>query len=796
MKDGYMLFGYDRKRTSTLTLDEQPGAHTGATRQYIPGYSDANIIYRAPTTGSDSNDGLTELTPKQTKSACDTAAGSTNKIRIIEACTLNESVSKPTEMKRGVSGSISSSLTAPITSLTAAATPGWTSGTPYKVTWWPRLSKWFAVGNTEIVSSSDGDTWTLEETLSGTVGQGIFYSQAHDRLYVFGTLGKVLYSDDGNTYSTIQFDSQTFGAMAYSDDLGIYVLGGAQNIYWSEDGFEWEAVPVNWSTGAYKAIYVFGKFYVFNGDGEYAYSANGKTWTLSNAINGGYGIPAAAYMEGQALLVVADLDGAIYTSPDGTTWTNRRSGSGSPAYDMLYIKETGYCVLCGPGRTLSYSANGTTWTTTGALTAYGASDDIFGLSYSVLRGRLMTVGGSGSTRVNAFGPLYGTTISADVAGFSLQAVQYSGTLTAYSCTLRQPGTTATLTLDGCRVHYDSHISNNAAKSRATLYIGDRHTTCTPAAQNDIDMNLDTVGGTWYIYNASQTGYERIRDCLVEGGIVASYNVTVSGRANVRGTSASVLFGATVTHRDPKFVDTTDYKLQFQSNGYARNSLAAGRSALYFNSAGDARDIGAWSYVESNVTYYFAKNVYIPKGEITHSVEEVVSEQQGDSGAVSVYGNVNRIKEVITIKYTTEKEADLNVVRAMRLLTDKTVLIQLDPEWDANPGSVVANGAHSVGDDVLNIDATATYNGLTVTIAGKKYYPLRMEPNATATTRLILDRPLEDSVADNDVITRNYPTGAGEYQYSAQQRLDLARVDATVMRAYRTGFIIRLVRAYQ
>jgi hypothetical protein len=98
--------------------------------------------------------------------------------------------------------------------------------------------------------------------------------------------------------------------------------------------------------------------------------------------------------------------------------------------------------------------------------------------------------------------------------------------------------------------------------------------------------------------------------------------------------------------------------------------------------------------------------------------------------------------------------------------------------------------------VLNIDSAATYNGMTVTISGKTYYPLRMEPNLTATTRLILDRPLEDAVSDNDVISRNYPSGAGEYQYAAQSRLDLARVDSTVLSGYRSGFIIRLVRAYQ
>jgi hypothetical protein len=690
MKDGYMLFGYDRKRTSTLTLDSQPGAHTGASRQYIPGYADSNIVFLDLVSGNDSNDGSTELLAKLTYASAATAAGSTKKIRVINnGAALSTNITKPTEMKRGVSGTISSSLTDPINSLTAAATPAWTSGKPERVTWAPKLKKYYGIGSTEIVSSADGDTWALEETLSGVTGRRIWWDQFSQRIFAGCSSGGLLYSYDGSTYTKVTVGSGTVNAFAYSESDEVYVLGEGLNIWVSPDGESWEKVyTADSDVGFTAGIYAAGKFVFGNSNGELFTSTNGYTWTMTSPFNS-YEIRDFVYMENVSLYIAADNQGEIYSSPDAATWTSRRTATATDAYSFTYIRETGYAVLSESGRILTRSNNGTSWTSTGALAAYGASDQIRGIAYSPLLGRIATVGGDdgATTRVNARGPAYANTISAAVAGFTIQAVQYSGTVTAYNCTLRQPGTTAALSLDNCRVNYDSHISNNAATSRAALYIGDRHTTCAPASQNAIDCNLDTVGGTWYIYNASATAYERIRDCLVEGGIVASYNVTVSGRANVRGTSANVLFGATVTFRDPKFVDTIDYKLQFQSNGYARNSLAAGRSALYFNSAGDARDIGAWSYIESAVSHYFAKNVYIPKGQITHSVEEVVSEQQGDSGAVSVYGNVNRIKEVITIKYNTQQEAELPIIRAMRTLTDKTVLIQLDPEWSANAGSL-------------------------------------------------------------------------------------------------------------
>ncbi len=800
MNEKQFLLGYDRKRTSTLTLDSEPGAHTGTTRQYIPGYSDSNIIYLDTVSGNDANDGSTELLAKLSYASAATAAGTTKKIRVInDGAALSANITKPTEMKRGVSGTISSSLTDPLASLTAAGTPAWTSGKPERIAWSPKLSKFYGVGSTEIVSSADGDVWALEETLSGVTGRCIWWDEYSQRLFVGCTAGGLLYSSDGSTYTQITVGTGPINAFAYSEAEGIYVIGEALNIWVSSDALTWGKVYTASSVNSFNAgVYAAGKFVFANSDGELFTSSDGYVWTQTSPFNS-YEVTAIAYMENVSLYIAIDVDGEIWSSPDATTWTSRRSATTNPCFDITYIKETGYAVVCDGGKRLTRSVNGTSWTSTAALAAYASGDEIRGVAYSPLLGRIATVGGNdgGSTRVNARGPAYADTISASIAGFTVQAVQYSGTITSYNCTMKQPGTTAALSLNACRVtETGSHISSNTATSFGTLFEGDRHTTCTPAAQNDIDCNLDTVGGTWYIYNASATGFERIRDCLVTGGMVANFNVTVSGRANIQGDSENILIDAEVTTDDPKFVDTTDYKLQFQTNGYARNSLAAGRSAIYFNSAGSPRDIGAWSYVESAVSYFFAKSAVLYKGEITHEIEETVSEQQGDSGVVSVYGNANRIKEIITISYGDTREVDRAPFEYIRLLKDKGVKLILDAEWESNAGTVTVNGNQAAGVEFLTVDSCIYYNGLWVTVSGKRYWIMRASPSNTAATKLILDRPLEDAVSDNDVLTTNYPPGVGEYQFAGLARLQLKRKAPDGLKGWQTGLQLRFVRKYQ
>jgi len=807
------LLAYDRKRTSTLTLDSEPGAHTGNSRQYIPGYSDSNIVYLDTVSGNDANDGSTELLAKLTYASAATAAGSTKTIRVInDGAALSTNITKPTEMKRGVSGTISSSTSAPVDAWTQAGTPSFSTTLIEAVAWSPRLNLFAAVGQSgKVATSPDGDTWTQHSAIfSAAQALDIVWSDASKVFYCVGNNGAFAYSSDGSTWteqviSEIEVSGGSFNincVIANSDASLIVVASNVGTIASSADGGEtWQKANTTLSGDSFLGgcwSDRLGKFYLSTFSGNVYSSADGSNWSAA-ATPSFSGDPIYWITDSEQAGRLVAVGGSFSTpklaySTDGDAFTQSATPamSGARANYVEYCVELEKYVAAGNGGQLAYSSDGNTWTL--AATPSFGSTAITDIAYSPLLGKLSAVGGSGKI---AYSTAFANTISANVAGFTIQAVQYSGTITAYNCTMKQPGTTANLSLNACRVtEAGSHISSNTAGSFATLFEGDRHTTCTPAAQNDIDCNLDTVGGTWYIYNASATGFERVRDCLVTDGMIANFNVTVGGRANIQGDSENILIDAEVTTDDPKFVDTTDYKLQFQTNGYARNSLAAGRSAIYFNSAGSPRDIGAWSYVESAVSYFFAKSAVLYKGEITHEIEETVSEQQGDSGVVSVYGNANRIKEIITISYGDTREVDRAPFEYIRLLKDKGVKLILDAEWESNAGTVTVNGNQAAGVEFLTVDSCIYYNGLWVTVSGKRYWIMRASPSNTAATKLILDRPLEDAVSDNDVLTTNYPPGVGEYQFAGLARLQLKRKAPDGLKGWQTGLQLRFVRKYQ
>lgn len=806
MNEQQMQFSYDRRRTSTLTLDEQPGAHTGATRKYIPGYSDSNIVFLNTSTGNDANTGASIAQALLTYSAAVTAAGSTKKIRLVNSATLTANITKPTEATIGTTSTIASaSMTAPVNVWTQAGTPSFGADTVFDVCWSPKLSKYVSVGASgKIAYSSDGNIWTQAGTPSFGADDVVSarWSQKLSIFVAVGEAGKIAYSADGNawTQSVSPFGSTAINDVAYSESLGLFVaVAGLGKVAHSEDGIIWELQPplmdgglfgIAWSPDL--AIFLITAEY-----GKAYYSENGKSWTESTTTNAsGEALFSVCWSQELSKFVAVgggDVVCMIIYSSDGDTWTAAATPSfgTSAVRDVEWIPEIGKFIAVGGAGLVSYSSDGDTWTAAG--TPSFGTDQPTACIWSPLVGKAIITATAGKI---AYSTAYATTISAAVAGFSIQAVQYSGTVTAYNCTLRQPGTTADLSLDACRVEYDSHISNNAVTSRATLYRGDRHLTCTPASQNAIDLNLDTWGGKFYIYNASQTGFERIRDCIGAGPIVANYSVTVGGRANIEGYIVNASTAGEVTFNHVSFVDETDYKLEFQTNGYARNSFAAGRSNIYFNSAGDARDIGAWSYVESAVSHYYAKTEVIYKGEISHGLEFALNEQQGDSGVVSVYGNTRRVKEVITITYGTTYQREKAIFEYMLTLQDKGVKIQLDAEWSDNAGTVVVNGNQSAGVEFLTVDSTVYYEGMWLTIAGKQYWVMRASPSPSVATKLILDRPLEDAVLDNDVIVRNYPAGAGEYQFSGPMNLTLKRVHPTNFQGYYSGFQIRLVRKKQ
>lgn len=810
---------YDRRYSSTLTLDEAPGAEdTSNNRIYVEPTS-SKWIYLDTVSGNDSNSGLTSGLPKLTYSAAAALVdGSTyTAVHVLNTgATLSVDIDKPTQMARGALGSISGDATAPADVFTQAVNSAINSGYIILTICYSPDKNLYVAGAqfNEISYATDADTFTLATTPSfgasnNTINKIIYAEKIG--LFIAGgggaTVGKIAYSSDGNTWVQVTLPGAVaeIVSLAYNPNSGIICAVSTKNnrplILYSYDGISWGAssdFTANTEWPSYtprKIIYAeyLSKFVLVLDRGNYlGMSSDGISWALQTTT--GMAVAGLCIAASNSMLVIGGTSDLFYYSTNGTSWTQATQPTGftgKTIRDIVYWEDVDKFVAVGSSGGVGYSSDGNIWTLS-ATPSFSTSQ-----VYSIALGDNKVVACGQSAKI-ARSDSYSITISANVAGFTINRAAFSSTISLYSCTIKNydfSSTSAAVILTKCKTERVM-INGNTALVNKCLIKGNIYIKGTPATANSTSIYSNTISGSLIINNSSVTGYEFIADNIIENGISASYNVTVSS-GNTRGTNSNVIFGSKCTFDDPNFVDTTDYKLQFRGNGYTANSIAVAASTFYLNSAGARRDIGAWSYVESAISYYYNKSAPIDKGDITIAKEMVVSTQQGDTGEVSVYTNRNRIREVLTYTYNFVDTTTIDILNFIENeCDDLTVKICDDPDYYTNSGTVTANGNHSIGDVVLNIDSQATFSGMTVTIGSIVYYVLYALPSQSATTKLVLNKALLSAISDNDILVTNYPSGVGEYQYQPQQRLVLKRPEKSSLKTWREGLTITFTRKWQ
>lgn len=789
-----------RKKSGTPTLYSQPGAHTGNTRQYIPGYSDSNIVYLDTVSGNDANSGATELLPKLTYSSAATAAGTTKKIRIInDGAALSTNITKPTEAKRGMSAEIYGDNETGINTWSTGTGLGWLSGKNlYSIVWAPDIGKFVGVGHGSGAAvagySTDGIAWT-----QATIGFGS--SNAYD--------------------------------VAYSESLGLFAAVAADGkIETSPDGITWTSRTSGISVAITKIIWseYFEKFYCCTNTGI-IYSDDGVTWVVPTTINNAYfATGTSAIFETGGVVLVSATPG-IYRSTDGENFSQVATSASLP----LQFTYDGRRLYAINGSLIEYAQIsddiGLTWSNAGAIACInnqvsiigdegwivGAnassgvwySDDSlatvtyaspspsvsYGLAYSPSLRRIVCAGGA---TVKYFS-LSANTISSTVAGFSIRGVAFSGTITAYNCTLKAPYTTAALSLNACRLtESGAHIANNAQAHFGTLVEGDFNITCTPASQNAVAINCNTITGRLSVFNASSTLYEQIRDNIIDGGFYASYKCLIQS-GNLRGTYTNATLSSKVSNgQDPVFVDETDYKIKRITNGDSQDSPLCNAALYYVNEAGYDRDVGAWSYDDTDNATEYQRTFYLnkPAGNgISITKVQSANAYQGDSGEWDSYNNPARASEHLTLTYQSAVPVDhIDFQDYFESLDDMTCEVNLDPQNDSPSTAFTVNGNHAIGDVVLNIDASTTIRGgVHFTTGGNTYYAVYVTPAGNA-TKIILDRPLVAAIADNTSITPASVAGDGEYQYLPQNRDGKRPMGQET--EYLGGCVFKFVRPWQ
>ena len=508
---------------------------------------------------------------------------------------------------------------------TQAATPSFGTTLINAIDYSPELGLYVAGGGSgKTARSSDGDSWTQNSAIfsSGEI-LDLIWVKEHGRFYAVGTNGAFAYSTDGINWTESNIAEVSISGSLFNINCILYapqidtlvVATNGMSIAYSQDsGATWLGVPQisigdSFLGGCWSND--LEKFFLGTYSGNIYVSTDGINWTTATTPSFS-GDPVYWINSGNGKLVAV---GGSFSSPkiaystNGDTWTQAGTigVSGNRCNYVEYFPEIGRFLTVTNGGQIGYSPDGDTWTVAAAPSFGGSA--ISDVCVSTVSGRSVSVGASGKI---ARSTVFANTISANIAGLTVQAMQYSGTVTAYNCTMYQPGTTAALSLNACRItEPGAHISNNAQSHFGTLFEGDAFFTSAPASQNAFSLNCNTFGGSVYLYNSSATNYEQIRDIVIVGDFTASFAAPMLSGI-LQGTNTNGILAKAVTLSDPAFVNTTDYKLKRLTNGDSQDSPLCNAAVYYVNEQGQPRDMGAWSEDDSENPVDYRYSYFIDK----------------------------------------------------------------------------------------------------------------------------------------------------------------------------------------
>lgn len=191
-------------------------------------------------------------------------------------------------------------------------------------------------GGNGIYSSSDGSSWTLRASAS----RDNWRAKYNDGYFV---IGSGTGGGDGYIYASANGTSWTYGPQgavgANSVRCGIYVASlnrtfaaGDQYKYVNAvptSSTGWTGTPSGLSATIFDVAWGNSIAVVVGDNGIYS-STNLTSWTLRVSAANMYGV---SWCENQ--FVAVGSAGKIYTSPDGTTWTARSSGTTQDLYGAV-----------------------------------------------------------------------------------------------------------------------------------------------------------------------------------------------------------------------------------------------------------------------------------------------------------------------------------------------------------------------------------------------------------------------------------------------------------------------------
>ena len=226
-----------------------------------------------------------------------------------------------------------------------------------------------AGGGGQIMSSTNGTTWTARTSGTASTIRGIRFA---NNQFVASAGTSVVQSTDGVTWTLHATTGvQSEHAPAYGTQG--WFVAQTPNLYaTSPDGTTWTTRTNSISTSSiYAATFGNGVYLMGGSNGALIRSTNITTWAAQTS---GFGTSAIFGLASGAGVHVAVGDGGtIRSSTDGITWTARTSGIGGRIDNVSFANNLFFAYSRGVDALLT-STNGTTWTGSASNTTVALQD--------------------------------------------------------------------------------------------------------------------------------------------------------------------------------------------------------------------------------------------------------------------------------------------------------------------------------------------------------------------------------------------------------------------------------------
>lgn len=216
-----------------------------------------------------------------------------------------------------------------------------------------------AVASNRVAYSTDGKTWSFCMP-SSDLSTHIAYGGGK---FVVAGSGENLYSSNGSTWYSGNLSSGSWSGIAYGAGKFVTIDGKNKKAAYSSNGISWSTytLPVEKNGNSWGDINYSDGMFTITSKAQFAYSTDGRNWTVKNLPEESYTGRPMTYGNGIFMGILYKKNSssdyvsyAIYSDDKGNTWTTKELMVKDRYYDYLnrIVYGAGRFILTGSGGTL------------------------------------------------------------------------------------------------------------------------------------------------------------------------------------------------------------------------------------------------------------------------------------------------------------------------------------------------------------------------------------------------------------------------------------------------------------